>query len=994
MGSLIKVSISAIYLICFISVIQISIYAQKDIRLSVQTGHSGTINQVDYNSDGSLFASCGTDNKIIVWHVLSGKQYANYSIHTRSVTDVVFHPNENILFAVSLDSTVSIWDVDKNELIDRIQLDYPIHTIDYDHKSNRLAVAGEKLQIINWSNTIEIKTLGVFPRRSFTAIEFSPDGDILVVGGEEELIAQVINLITDEVISKFPAALTDVKFDSENLIFYYTTKNGGLHFKDLVNNQTKGVTTASEWNSFNALVVTTSEIIGVTNEAEIVFFNKDTWKLSKLIKGHLQAIKCIDYNAGNNQVITAGRGKKVILWDLKNGSLIKLFSSGIYQINDIQFSEDGKELIIAFANGFIRKSNLMTNMSVVNRPNISIGQIELGWEYLLTHISKVEENSVEGELMLLHQSMEYEGAYSHLTDMKLVWDIEENYLNLIETSKKSKKIKLYETSLKKGEIKPRTYLLNTENLQDKSESYQAEVIGNNLSVVEKATGKFVEIVTNHTDRITAVALNEKFGFVATASWDGMVKFWDLKTGILLSTYGAFGAHDFVYIDQDNYYFASKGALSDVSFIYNTSIFSFDQFDLKFNRPDIIFGKMPYHTKEDVENYYLAYKKRLDKLGIEEKKLKLSDNIPRLTLKNETGAQSKSGYFSFTMDATDDKEELTSLHLLINGVPVYGKLGKKIEGKSIYLSDSIKLTPGINEIQCYVTNSEGINSFKQSVEVLSSEKKVKSDLYLISIGCSKYLQSAYDLTYADKDAGDIARFFKHSKLFDDVHVQTLINEEVTKSSILALSDVLKNAQENDVVVLFAAGHGILDKNLDYYIATHDMDFMHPELQGIPFRAFEELLDKTRSRKKIMFIDACHSGEIDKNEVIIQENEEVAEDGEIAFRTIGNSVKNLSDVSSFELSRMTFADMRDSNGATVISSSGGGEFSMEGPDWQNGVFTYALLKGLKEEKADLNKDKKIMLSELQAYLIQQVNDLTNGRQTPTSRIENLINDFRIK
>ena len=48
-------------------------------------------------------------------------------------------------------------------------------------------------------------------------------------------------------------------------------------------------------------------------------------------------------------------------------------------------------------------------------------------------------------------------------------------------------------------------------------------------------------------------------------------------------------------------------------------------------------------------------------------------------------------------------------------------------------------------------------------------------------------------------------------------------------------------------------------------------------------------------------------------------------------------------------------------------------MEGKEWQNGVFTYGLLNGLYNRDADLNKDGKIMLSELNQYLIRKVPEL---------------------
>jgi len=79
---------------------------------------------------------------------------------------------------------------------------------------------------------------------------------------------------------------------------------------------------------------------------------------------------------------------------------------------------------------------------------------------------------------------------------------------------------------------------------------------------------------------------------------------------------------------------------------------------------------------------------------------------------------------------------------------------------------------------------------------------------------------------------------------------------------------------------------------------------------------------------------------------------------------------------------------------VSSAGGAEYAIEGEQWNNGVFTFCLLKGLRENKADLNNDKVIVLSELQTFIQFEVNKITNGMQTPTSRVENLNNDFRLK
>ena len=65
--------------------------------------------------------------------------------------------------------------------------------------------------------------------------------------------------------------------------------------------------------------------------------------------------------------------------------------------------------------------------------------------------------------------------------------------------------------------------------------------------------------------------------------------------------------------------------------------------------------------------------------------------------------------------------------------------------------------------------------------------------------------------------------------------------------------------------------------------------------------------------------------------------------------------------------------------VFSASRGSEFSLEMGSLQHGAFSYAVLSGL-EGAADLIKDKRITISELQTYVANRVKLLTNGSQHP--------------
>jgi uncharacterized caspase-like protein len=59
-------------------------------------------------------------------------------------------------------------------------------------------------------------------------------------------------------------------------------------------------------------------------------------------------------------------------------------------------------------------------------------------------------------------------------------------------------------------------------------------------------------------------------------------------------------------------------------------------------------------------------------------------------------------------------------------------------------------------------------------------------------------------------------------------------------------------------------------------------------------------------------------------------------------------------------------------TVISASQADQIASSSPDLKHGIFSYYLMKGM-EGDADANRDGKITLGEMQAYLVENV-----GRQ----------------
>ncbi|MCX6165589.1 MAG: caspase family protein, partial [Ignavibacteriae bacterium] len=313
--------------------------------------------------------------------------------------------------------------------------------------------------------------------------------------------------------------------------------------------------------------------------------------------------------------------------------------------------------------------------------------------------------------------------------------------------------------------------------------------------------------------------------------------------------------------------------------------------------------------------------------------------------------------------------------------------------------NIELSKQKNKIKISVLNEKGTESLYLAFNINYETKLSKPDLFILTIGASVYNDSKYKLRYASKDASDIAELMNENKEnYNEIKTMKILDKDVTKENIQKAKEFLMQSKVDDEVIVFIAGHGLLTKDFDYYFATSDIDFANPKERGITFEEIENILDGIPARKKVLFMDTCHSGEVDKDDIQEVKKTKV-EVGKVMFRSVGETEyvsKNEKKLGLKNVSRLLqemFVDFRRGSGAVVISSSGGLEFSWEGGDYKNGLFTYCLLEGLKTKNADLNNDGEITVSELRNYVSDKVEKLTNGAQKPTSRRENLDFDFII-
>jgi len=474
--------------------------------------------------------------------------------------------------------------------------------------------------------------------------------------------------------------------------------------------------------------------------------------------------------------------------------------------------------------------------------------------------------------------------------------------------------------------------------------------------------------------------------IITGPVNSLATFINLENGQLIGQLANAPGDQYFLITKDLYYLGSKDFVKQIRFKYDSEMFSFEQFDAYLNQPHRVLRAFACSDSLLIKTYETAYNKRIKLLGIK-KVLKLNfGNAPSFqhvvmqALENEK--------VKFSISINKGKNPLNKLEIYNNGSMVYSsEIPLDNTGRHL-VNLEFETTTGINRFEFVAKDMVGIESQRIN-RFFNNTSSKKPTLYLVVMASEKFKNTKFDLSYALKDAGDIAKTMINSGSFEKIELKKLYNHSFNSDSVAALQKYFSQAGINDVAMVFFAGHGYLDDDLSYYFPTYYTDFNDPKTNAVPYKVFEALFKDMKPIRKLMFIDACFSGEVDEDLLYNDDNENTQD----TTRIVRTGSAFLSQSTALEMSKSIFSDLRQNSGATVISSAGGTEAAFESDKWKNGLFTYCLLQGINELKADLNHDGKIMLSELQKYVAEEVYKISNGKQSPTYRTENIILDYEL-
>lgn len=314
------------------------------------------------------------------------------------------------------------------------------------------------------------------------------------------------------------------------------------------------------------------------------------------------------------------------------------------------------------------------------------------------------------------------------------------------------------------------------------------------------------------------------------------------------------------------------------------------------------------------------------------------------------------------------------------VPAGGKLDKEIK---------VPLIAGQNWIEVTAYDENDLQSNTERFRVVS-DREQKSDLYVVALGVSKYQEEDLQLQYAAKDATDMADNLQKFGQGQEKHILLLTDEKVNKDTVLEeISAFLRSSEPGDRVILYCAGHGLLDAELRYHYAPVGINPDNIEQTGIPMDDLVECLNSAPARRRLLLLDTCHAGALgEAGEDQLAASGVPLPGGVTEVKTRGMKVKQVPQVAALNVNvkKRYIEDMfsmgNQYRGVNIVAASAGAEFAQESGEWKNGIFTSSVIKALRRDAAvDQNADGILSVEELQQYLSGIVPEMTGGTQAPS-------------
>ena len=295
---------------------------QSESYVLKQQGHYFDMNTVSYSSDGQYIATGGDDGKVKVWNATSGFCFVTFSEHSAAISGVEFAKQGQILFSASLDGTVRAFDLVRYRNFRTFTSPSPVQFSSFAvDPSGEVVVAGsiDSFEIFMWSvQTGKLLDILSGHEGPVSSLSFSPTGNLLASGSWDKSV-RVWNVYgRSRAVEpfQFGAEVLALAFRPDGKELAITTLDGQVTFYDADHGRQKSV---------------------IEGRKDVSGGRKADDRMTAANNSSGKSYNSLAYTADGQCIIAGGNSKYVVIYDVRDGVVIKKF-----QISE-NLSLDGTE---------------------------------------------------------------------------------------------------------------------------------------------------------------------------------------------------------------------------------------------------------------------------------------------------------------------------------------------------------------------------------------------------------------------------------------------------------------------------------------------------------------------------------------------------------------------------------------------------------------------------------------------------------------------------
>ncbi|MGN6419624.1 MAG: caspase family protein [Pseudobacter sp.] len=740
------------------------------------------------------------------------------------------------------------------------------------------------------------------------------------------------------------------------------------------------------------------------NNGRVLVHNMETGLQELNIQAHSNSIAKLLYSPSGKQIITTSSDGTAKLWEAKTGTLLKTFihgkKTGSY-VNAV-FSPDSKKILTFRYDDSvakiwdIRNDTSICTINGFKKSSTGASFNANGKRLLTTSISEIQLwNTATGKL--ISSTWGPSAFFSNNGNVLISADFKKiNFYNT-ENGQKIRELKLdIYYNFHKSELTPdgenilalkeeAPVLLNLETgketvcfFEDQSVwdmglspngNYLQNSSYHNFNLQDARTGKLLLSVPQNNVNHGATAFSKDSKTLIILS-DYAVNFWDVEKKEFLYSFYSIDSTDYLCVDKDSRYDGTNNAIKLLNFNCNMELIGLDQVKEPLWEPNLV-NKIV--TGEEMEA------KKLSDVDI-------------------------CGYTPLVSTAENEKEYIYTV------TPRKGGLGESIvyvNNIAISSYDNSQLTRTGNTQQLRVnkdslkqffrddiSNNVSIKAFTSDNEIFARgdefffhdpvKRRGPVNMYAIIIGVSDYKGTELDLRYPAKDANDLSNALgiaarkllngdgKEHVFIYNLNTSNTRTQYPDKQSIRQVFEMVGNrATANDIVFVFAGGHGVLynpkygpvPSRKQFYFLTADASKNSDYSQtGISMTELGEWMKphNIRAQKRILIFDACNSGQ-------------AIDDLMAGVRAKGDETGRIK----------ALERLNERSGMFILSAAASDQNAYEMGLYSQGVLTYALLKVIREQPAILEDGRFLNVDKWFTAAEKKVIDIiskTRVRQQP--------------